>query len=433
MPTNITLFHKRLYVLLGSLAIFCLLLMVMLWVQGPRIRSARLDASAATSASGQRLVLQSSQPLTGITKKRVTISPKASFNLLASGNNVVIEFTQRLRYQTRYTVGIDTGRHMLQHRFMTGAPVLFYAVQKGGEGDEIRKRDLQTGKDTGVFSGARIADYTVLGETLIVNIWPQGAYTSRLVRVDLETGHESAIDLPEQGMVSQLYASPDKRRIGFTLDTVSESFGSALLTYDVAETLPRIVYGFDDKPLQVVDWRFAPDSRTIAARLLDNTFVLTAIGSSNQPAPLGQFTDLGGFTADGSALILEHKEGAVSVNLKTGRATPVDQGKIHKDTYLVDILPLASRPGYLLHQYSFDNNAYVENITMNFRGRQSAFFRAEPNQSITGVEQTANGELAAVATSKRNADGDPLQEITVLWVDNSKQLVRIKGATPHWQ
>jgi hypothetical protein len=423
-------FYLRLYILLGGLVAICLLLGGLIWLQGPRIRLTAMDTTQVTRIAGQRLVLHTSQPLDEVTEKQVTVSPKTPISVMATGNTIIVTFAERLLHNTSYTVSIQTDGRKLTHKFSTAAPTFYYVQQDKNGDDEIRARTLGDTTEETVFAAPSINDYLVLDGVLLINTFSEQTSTNTLVRLDLDTMQKTPINLPD-GTVGHLRDAPDKRFAGFSFTSMRPTDPTNKLhVYDIDSRTTTPVTGFGGAPLEVADWRFGPDNTTILAMLLDGNTVLADSGSKTLPTPLGQFTDIGGFSDDGKTVILEHAQGAFTLDLETGRQQSLETKKANAQTYLIDALPLRNRNGHMLHWHGFIQDHYAEYLVSWHDRKETKIYQTKKGQGILDVEQSPNGQYVALTTTEL-LGGIPEEKIVILEA-GGKQVMQLTGKKVHW-
>lgn len=427
-------FRRQLYWSVGVLAATCLILIGLSLTQPPRFRAATIDVTKLTGQINQQVILYANQPLGNLAKKQVTITPHAPMQMTASGRGLAILFTQRLSYDTRYTITVKaTGKRDAHYSFRTGKPNIYYMhLDEGTLGDKIVKRQAD-GKETTVYQSKQILDYVALDDALIVNIREQD-YTSSLHRIDLKTGSEQPIALPKLGVVADLLASPDKQSFGFvfTSQDYEERYNSTLMISESSRINPKVAAGFNGQPLRPLNWRYGPDSTTLISQLLDFSLIVTSIDGKSTPLPLGQLTP-GGLSADGKSVIAGDSQGALQISLGDNKLTRIPTTPYPGDhTIVVDVTPLNNSVGYLLHTQTDKGDRFNEYLTLSMQGKAKTIFAGEDDKSITSVRLSPNDQYAAIQIAEPTLDGTSYTT-KILDMRSGKVVRTISGTLVQWQ
>jgi hypothetical protein len=459
-PGNKTFATSLRALVLGLIGVV-VLLMALNFMQRPHIRRAEIDALAATKQSNQRLTLYANQPLGNISKQQVSIEPQASFEVSNSNQAVIVQFNERLRYSSTYRVSIknvtNTYRRgattSLNYSFKTTEPTLFYlhhangslgALVESESPDEIVQTTLDGKEKATVFSSKRILDYVRSGNNLVVAA-ANDDKTHSLYRVDLQTKKTSKLPLPASGTVDKLEASPNQRLVGFSFTsnekTGSRRYENTLFNIDLASG-EGIVYqltGFVGKPLQVMDWRFAPDGTTVLAQLTDSSVLLVDTTGKHMPVPLGQFGTIENFSFDGSKVALRARNTTIILDLINHTSTTMPNEK--DATYLMNIRLLANSEGYIKQTSRFEQaTKYQQRIALTKgSSEQELYEQTGFETTIPSFETSPNDQYAAIhlntmkATANSTADQTPHEHTLILDTDEGKTIADIDGVNIIWR
>lgn len=420
-------FTLQVYCFAAGIALICLLLMVLTWLQGPRVRSATLDANLVTTAANQQLLLHMNQPPGTISQKQVRITPEALFAVTSSGNTVAIQFTQPLQNDTDYTVAIQTSnkRYTVNHTFHTAAATFYYAVDSEYS-TEIRKQTVGTDVSQAVYTGSQVDDYLVLGNTLVLAI--KDGDKDTLLVYDMPSKQSQRVTLPGNGTISQLHSAPGKRLFGFiSTDYTSEVTGTILL-YDMnAQRLRRVGFS-QDRPVEADEWQLARNGTTVLAQTLDANALLLNPGAT--PIPLGQYTELFGFSHDDSSILMRHAtDGAISLNVKSKQQKPLV--KQANDTYVTEAFPLSTKQGYIVQvQTSTGHTSSAQKVLIDQQGKQKELYaNTSSGQYIDAVSLSPNDQLLAV--EERTTESD-IYQTRIINANSNGTLTIVEGNMIRW-
>lgn len=315
----------------GVLAVFGVVGAAITVMQGPRVTSVQVDPEAATTTSGSRMIVTTTQSLAEVDPSQITITPATPFAVDTSGRSVGVRFTLPLYDDTEYTVTIDdvegigggpTAR--VTETFRT-PPLQTYLLQRGDDEDVIARTDLE-GTGSAVFRHPHIEDFRATTTHLVISVQGEDG-TSELLVTDLDGENLREIALPDVGYVSNLQSADRGDLIGFTFsdrdlgaDGGRESrlyTASARGTDPVAA--PVEVTGADPR---VAAWRFVPDTDSILMISFDGTLLLTGSGGDGATA-LGSALDIEGIARGSSVAVVERVEGLVEIDLTDASESPL--------------------------------------------------------------------------------------------------------------
>ena len=419
-------FDRFFYRIALILAALCVVFAGAVWARGGRIHQAEYDATALVTATNSQMLLHTTEAVGTVTSKNVRITPTVPFVAAGNGTKVLLKFGNRLQSETTYTITVDTSGSPLRYSFKTGSAP-FYYLKKGTQQSEIHQR---TGsKDTVIYEG-RVSDYVALNGAVAVSVQSTSANKKVLIiNTRDKTQHE--IPLPATGIVEAMRVSPDRTSFGFifTASDISSPISKHLLVYKVAAKTLTTVNGLGGEPAQVSDWQFAPDSTTVAAQAPDGTTLLLDSTNTQQPAPLGQFATLEGFTADGSALIVDSvQEGVLSIDRKTLAQQNLSSSFKTSDA-LMQAMPLVTRPGFIL-RYSSATGGNTGRVVLKESGKQTTLLSIGENANayITEIAIAPNDSYAAITISHN----DGSDEAAIINTHTGQQTMRVTGTDIMW-
>jgi WD40 repeat protein len=347
---------------------------------------------------------------------------------------VVLQFSQRLAYNTHYTVTVKpSGLKSLQYAFTTEQPQVYYLHQEGiSTADAILSRSLGGGLEKTVYKHADIASFIVVDNALIINVRNKD-YSNSLYKLNLKNGNTTEIRLPKAGSVIQLQAAPSRKVFGFTFTSkgYEKNLNNILVTYNLSTGTLTKTNGFDKQPLQTLSWDFGPDSNTLVVQLYDNSTILATADNTTQPLPLGQLA-VGGLTPDGSKAIMSNSDGAIEVTLKSNakRTLPMPTG-LGTDTFVTTATPLNEGQGYMLYGQSFFGDHYGEYLIMHAKDTDRHLYVSGKTESIASFALSPNDRYAAIDTLLF-ANGVSKHHLHVIDTQTGKSVLTSDGGAPAW-
>lgn len=407
-PRSDAAFRRALAITLAALSVACLLLLGAGYLQGPRLEDAQVDPERVTSADNQQLRLFANQSIEAVTADQVHIEPATPFTVTSEGDLIAVQFGERLRYGTEYSVRVDgvasahTGRPgTLEYRFTTTQPQFLW-LDRGQPDDTILRSTLDGQGGQAVYSAAGIQDFAVVDDLLaVVTVTAQHTNELGLVRPG-DVIVENVL-LPEEGVIQQLAASAGT--LGFAFTSAATGPGQAntstLYTLDLdAVRELRPVLGLDGQPMEVLGWGFVPGSARIAALTTDLTLVVVDT-SDGTVLPLGQYEEFGAISLDGASVIVSNQFAPRIVDLATGDEEPIDPSPIQGQqpfSGASQLLPDGTRLGKAL--LADDSGTRFSTLLVRDDGTQATivYRTAEDRGSIGEISISPNGQYVAIET-----------------------------------
>ncbi|HEY0258664.1 MAG TPA: hypothetical protein VGC18_02325 [Lacisediminihabitans sp.] len=322
--------------LISVLVVLCAGFAALDYVQGPKLSTATVDTSQAVAQADQQLRLFANQNVSAVRKSQVTITPATPFSVSAGGQVISVQFSERLRYATRYTVRVAGVTSLYQDRpqtfrysFTTGAARVYYLDRAdpaagGGQPDTILRTSLGDTGRTIVYSAPRIQQFVVYARVIVVSSLNDDN-TSSLSIVSLSGGPVERVQLPEPGVVDDLQVAPQTGIVGFEFTGSGEGAGYSgdLMTLDLAGAhTVQPVLGIDSRSLAVLAWAFIGSSTSLVAQAEDRTMLLIDAKKPGSVTPLRQYAELDGVCPDGTAIVVGDALGNKLVSsLKDGAQT----------------------------------------------------------------------------------------------------------------
>lgn len=412
-------FDRSFLLLITGAVVIIMVLILMVFVKGPRIREVTFNPELLTQTSGQWLVLHTNQPLRPVSVKQVSVVPYTPINVLSSGNEVAIQFEQRLPYETTYTIKLTATPVKLTYRFTTSVAASYYLESPGTIKEHIVGQDV----DRTVFQAGFINDFALSGKYLAVVV--QNGSTDQLRIVNTQTGKSYAANLPEAGMISKVHASPDGEDFTFTLtsEDISEKpyYNTTLFTFNAVTNKSSLVYGFNRSPIRVTDWTYAPGGSVIVAQTFSSVIEAVYLNGQASPLPLGAYGIIAGFSSDGSKIYVGTvQRGMEYITIATRKVTLLNQTPLGAGSSLQLVLPLQNSGGYVMQvQKPLPNSANLAQYIILVEGGHERILYASSNgtDAIAGISLSPNDQYVSIGLSPtyftRSNDGTPAGTLTV--------------------
>jgi len=365
------------------------------------------------------------QPPGSIGKGQIQILPDAPFAVTSSGNTVAIQFTQPLLHNTKYEIRLQTvdKRHSIRHTFYTKPATFYYAVSSQYK-TEIRKQDMGTSMSQTIYNGNKIEDYLVIGNTLALVVKENSK--NSLILYDMRSRSSRYVTLPGDGTVTQLHGVPNKRLFGFMYTDHSNSAESNILLYDMNTNILQAA-GFSlDHSLRAVEWQLARNGTTLLIRTPDSSTFLLNRGAI--PIPLGQYSQLFGFSHDDSTLLMRTMANKfVSLKVQERHAPLVQQTN---DIYVQTALPLFTKEGYVTQIQTSNSGIWSQNITTSQKGaEQTRYINTSADKYIDAFSLSPNDQLLAV--EERLSQSDTHQS-HIIQSNDGHVLMTVDGNMVRW-
>lgn len=394
------------------------------YLQGPKLSSAQVDGKSVIAQPGQQLRLFANQTLAQVKPAQVAVTPKVAHSVTTQGDVIAVQFDARLAYATTYTVTVkdvtsiyQAQRATLTYSFTTASPPLYY-LDRGQSNDEIVRTGITGNERTVVYSAAGIQDFAVADGSLLVATL--GAdHTSQLSLVSLTDGAVEAVRLPEAGVVQKLHAAASGTLVGFVFTSAGEridpTYSSTLLSLDLEGVhTVKPVDGLDGNPVRVLDWEFMPDGSGLLALSRERSLFLIDPLTAGAISPLGQFSELGPVSRDGSIVTMSDPFGSAALTIANGSQKRLVPSPLENDSSLaylgpVEALAAGTRVEKLVIARS-DGTRFASAIAIDDGTTARVIYRTPDDAgSIESFSVSPNGQYLAVQVvpdvSKSMSDG----------------------------
>lgn len=413
----------------GLMLFACLLTAVTLW-QGPRIRSVVLDPSATTQPN-QLLVVRTNQALKSVQPKDITLSPSTPFTATVKGSTIALRFSERLNYETTYTLKVNTKKPM-EHQFRTGSANLYYLGVNKDRQSVIAHYDVSSKQSRTVFSHKNISSFIVLKTEIIVVI-KQSDNDYRVQRIQKDGRPIGELSLPYRGVIDVLRGSPDGQSFGLVLShTVGDMTRNTLLLTKPGSHTLRIAKDPSDKPLNVINWLFSADSSHVMAQDIDFNTQILDVSTAKTSALAGQHTALLGNSADSKQIVFRDQQDFVAYD-RARQTKQVITVPLGPDYSISDLVPLHNTSGYVVRSGMYQNKKSLQELYV-YKNNLRKFFEVDTNrQLISSVTASPNDRYAAILLQNRASENSTFSYQTALVdVSTGKTAGIVDGTDPQW-
>jgi len=448
-------FHRTWLAVIGVLAVAAAGLGVASIAQGPRLASATINAAAATERAGQRLVLQSDQPLAAVEPDDVTVEPQAPIELTADGGRLTVRFTGMLRYATEYRVSVPvrsaaTGAaSRLDYRFATPDVATFSLLrhQPGGDDSDRVVRHSLSGAtdDVTMFEAPRIQEYVPLGEAIAaVVLDAAGAPSLVLVGPD---GTPTPVSVPPARGIRSLKVAASGNLLGYLLEREDAAGVTTLMVLDLSDAswVPLEVRGPADTALSALEWTFVPGRTSVVVQALDQQLYLVDPVAGSAATPLGQHTELRGFLTGTLRLVVADPDRGAIIDLAEGTTTNLDLPlAVVPPGLYPDAFVLTSSESYVELYTNPMGHAEVGARSILYRvdagGTRELFRPATATSRIGAVCLSPNGQYLAVEVIPGDTTRDEYRDApgwsgtTIYYVDATSGVTSrgVAGMAADW-
>lgn len=416
-PASDRPFRRTLAITISALVVLVAVFAGLNYFQGPKLSSGRVDAERVVAQAGQQLRLFANQTITAVTKSHVTVSPATPFTVNSTGAVIAVQFSDRLRYGTKYSVRVADVATAFQPRVstfdysFTTAPAQVYYLDRAdpstgaGRLDSIVRTGLRGSQRTVVYSAAHIQQFVVFAQAIAVTTLGEDG-TSALSLVGMSSRLTEQIPLPGPGTIDELQGERDAGLLGFVFTSsgpaADRAYSSTLMTVDLAgaHTVDP-VRDLASKPLNVRSWVFLGGGSSIVAQSSDLTVLLIDAVKAGRPVPLGQYTALGRSSPDGKTIVVSDVFGEIAYSLADGTETRLPSLPLAGAmTYGGDLALLGSGTARVQQVVVFDattSGRFQSYVLSEIGSEARILFQTKGNNgSIEGFSVSPNGQYLAV-------------------------------------
>lgn len=423
--------------------------------QGPRISSVQSDPQGAITASGSRVVITANQALAALTAKDVKITPDAPHTVDASGRSVGIRFTQPLDDATKYTVTIANARAAgggpsasMTTTFTTPKADMLILVRHpdGSDEDVIFRTDMSGKNPVEVYKHAKIDDFRVQGDTVVVSVIEDGV--AALYRTTREGGKATKLTLPGEGFITGLQLSDRGGYVGYVYSdknlSATSGRASVLFTQKIRGGTPAPLKMQDkttgkDGEVSVGQWRFVPDASAFLVIDFPGDLLL-GDATGGQPTSLGTAITIDGITRGTYRAIVQRPSALVTVDLRTGKDTPL---KTPERPGTIDtVIPLAGDD--LLWPYTLRDSSGIptgRTYIVTSGTEQKELFSTSLKDPILSACASPSGKYIALTVApdivSNPYDGYPqplpqTMQTTIINARDGSNVVSLRGFDVSW-
>ena len=324
-------FSRTFALTVAALAVLAAVFTVLGALQGPKLEQAQVDAERVTQQSGQQLRLFMNQPVDAVDASAVTVEPAAASTVSVQGDLIVVQFDERLRHGTEYTVRVEgvgapsrASTSTVEHRFTTaGASVLYIDRAESGDDEVLRAAVDGTGRGEVVHRAPGIQHAVPVEGVLVVARDGENG-TSVLESVDARSGRVESLRLPDGVRVDRVLAPSAGTTIALVLSpvagaTAAESVAPrSLALLDLAgDRALRPLADLDGEALTAQGAWFLPDG-ALLVHTVDESLVRLDPSAPETVLPVGAYPTVHGVSSDGARVSAADSFGGVALDLATG-------------------------------------------------------------------------------------------------------------------
>lgn len=310
------------------------------YFNGPKLSSGSVDPERVVLQSGQQLRLFANQNITTVRKRQVTVVPATPFTVSSSGKVIAVQFTQRLLYDTKYTVraralgnAVQPSTTEFRYSFVNAPAQIYYLdradpASTGRQVDRIIKTGLRARTHTVVYSAPHIQEFVALPGAVAFTTVGDDETTSLSLVSDRDSSIIEHFLLPGRGTIDQLQVAPEGGVLGFVFTssgpTTETQYPGILMTINltgVHTAVPALDLALAKNPLAVTGWSFIAGSTDIVAQSTDQTVLRIDPVTPGADVPLGQYQGLGKSAPDGKSIVVSDAFGSLAYSLDTGEET----------------------------------------------------------------------------------------------------------------
>jgi hypothetical protein len=222
------------------LVVLCSVFLVLGYLQGAKLSSGQVDPEMVVAQSGQQLRLFANQSIANVTTGQVSVTPATKVTASSQGADIAVQFSDRLDYDTSYTVTIKNVRSLYGQRsttfrysFTTAAASLYYldraapgATASGADDplDTIVQTSLTGRSEKVLYSARHIQSFAPFPGALAV-VTLNDDNTSSLSLVSLRGGGVENVLLPGNGVIDNIQSDSEAGVLQFTFTSAGPAAG----------------------------------------------------------------------------------------------------------------------------------------------------------------------------------------------------------------
>lgn len=408
---------RRFVAVVIVLAVVCTIFGVLTHLQGPKLTETQIDETAVVAQSGQQLRLFANQVLAHVDADQVEVSPAAPHTVSTSGDVIAVQFTDRLRYGTEYTVTVDGVSSVYQAQpstltttFSTAAAQT-YRIVHGADGadDRIERAPLTGGADrTVVYQAARIQAFEVF-DTAVAVVTDDGT-TSTLSLVSPDGVAVETLPLPDgPGLITRFGADAASTTIAFSWRPQGSETDTLYTLPLQGQRAVTPVQSIAGEPITVLDWFFVPGRATVVVQSADETVAAFDLTGAAPPRPYGTFVSLQGVALDGGTFVAATALQSSRVDLDTGEQTPIPFSAVEGGTPFRGELVAVGETTYVQQVAvpAADGSSYRNLVVVDdLKEARTLYEPSAVGTTIEGFSVSPNGQYLAVETAEATAETD---------------------------
>lgn len=361
-----------------------------------RIRSVNFEKDSATRVPYSRLVINMNRMLEEVSSDDIIITPKANFNVRTSGDVILVEFSEPLRFSTSYNVILRNVREKrgsetttLTHSFTTNEPTITYLKRKSDWPDSIM--ELKNGVEKVVYEAESINQYITSKEGMLVH---EVINKDEHELVKFVDGKKELVTLPyKKSFITSLALTSDG---GLAVASIINTELAPAQRYavvhviDLKKSSSKTIKDMNGADARGSEVYLGPDDRTVAFLSVNGDVSLASVDEPDeQPVLLGKADEIMGFGFANTLAVIEGTR-SYALQLEDGSRKEINiEASLGEDVQSSRIMSLTFSNTQLaqLSTYSYAEASY---------GTQVLF---KSSEVIRRVDSTRIGEEIILRSS----------------------------------
>lgn len=408
---------------------------------GPlRIRSVYFEKESATRTAYSRLIIKTNRMLEQVRPEDISVIPKADFSVRSSGDVILVEFSEPLRFATSYTVMVRNVREKratetttLSYSFTTNEPTMTYLKRKSDWPDSII--ELKNGAEKVVYEAESINQYLMSKETMLIH---EVINKDEHELVKFVDGKKELVTLPykKSFITSMALTSDGSLAVASIINTelAPAQRYAVVHVLDLKKSTSKTLKDINGADARGSEVYLGPDDKTVAFLSVNGDVSLANIDEPDQqPILMGKADEIMGFGFGNTLSVIEGNR-SFALKLEDGSRNEINvEASLGEDVQSSRtlLLPFSNAQLAQLSTYSYADASYGAQVLLKSSGGTRRVDSTRiGDEIILRSSASLNGQFVAVerAPSKgMQFDSMPISrpsEVTTRIFDvNSQTLV----------